>query len=49
MLLATQDRPMESAEPMKVAGFLLRNAFSVPGGRQGLWNHREAFYQWYGN
>ena len=48
MQLATQERPMESAEPMKVAGHLLRNAFSAPGGRQGLWSHRESFYQWYG-
>lgn len=48
MLVATQERPMESAEPMKVAGFLLREAFNTPDGRQGLWSFRESFYHWYG-
>jgi len=49
MPIGTQDRPMTSAEPMKVADSLLRGVFRTPSGKQGLWAYRGDLYQWYGD
>ena len=49
MTVGTQDRPLTSVEPMKVADSLLREVFRTPSGKQGLWAFRGDFYQWYGD
>ena len=49
MSVGTQDRPLTSAEPMKIADALLRGVFRTPSGKCGLWAFRGDFYQWYGD
>ena len=49
MTVGTQDAPLTSVEPMKVADSLLRGVFRTPSGKQGLWAFRGDFYQWYGD
>jgi len=49
MTVGTQDRPLTSAEPMKVADALIRGIFRTPSGKGGLWAFRGDFYQWYGD
>ena len=48
MTVGTQARPLNSAEPMKIADALLRGVFRTPSGKCGLWAFRGDFYQWYG-
>jgi len=49
LVVGTQSRPMDSPEPMKVAGDLIRYSFSTPSRKRGLWYHNGSYYQWYGN
>jgi len=49
MTVGTQDQPLTSSEPMKVADALLRSVFRTPSGKSGLWSFRGDFYQWYGD
>ena len=48
MTIGTQDSPLTSAEPMKVAEALLRSIFKTPAHKRGLWAFRGDYYQWYG-
>lgn len=49
MTVGTQDSPLISSEPMKVAESLMRGIFRTPAKKSGLWAFRGDFYQWYGN
>ena len=49
MTIGTQDRPLTSVEPMKIADALLRGVFRTPSGKKGLWVFRGDFYEWYSN
>jgi len=49
MSIGTQDRPLSSAEPMKIADALIRDTFKTPSGKRGLWSFRGDFYHWYGD
>ena len=49
MTVGTQERPLTSSEPMKVAYALLRGIFKTPSGKMGLWAFRGDYYQWYGD
>lgn len=47
--LGTEQRPLQSIEPMKLAGGMLHSEFRTPDGNQGLWVGRGAIWHWYGN
>ena len=49
MSIGTQDQPLSSAEPMKIADALIRETFKTPSGKRGLWSFRGDFYHWYGD
>jgi putative DNA primase/helicase len=49
MTVGTQQNPVESAEPMKLARAILREDMQTPSGREGLWWWRGSFYHWYGD
>jgi len=49
MTVGTQERPLTSAEPMKIAEALVRQTFKTPSGKCGLWAFRGDFYHWYGD
>tara|TARA_Y100000310_G_C20667137_1_gene808196 strand:+ start:481 stop:1884 length:1404 start_codon:yes stop_codon:yes gene_type:complete len=49
MTVGTQERPLTSAEPMKIAEALIRGVFKTPTNKRGLWAFRGDYYQWYGN
>tara|TARA_R100000655_G_scaffold74730_3_gene113622 strand:+ start:1460 stop:2863 length:1404 start_codon:yes stop_codon:yes gene_type:complete len=47
--IGTQERPIESPEPMKVAEAVIRHSFHTPNNTRGLWFHQGNYYHWYSN